>query len=98
MRVRKPQDTPSGTRMMWKARVNAIWERAHGTGSTVASAATASIAVLTSATESGAPLVRASAVPSDGGVVEGERRLHPSTRDDSSSLADTPPWDLTPRG
>ena len=29
-------DTPSGTRMMWKARVNAICERAHGTGFTAA--------------------------------------------------------------
>src|SRR3954454_11523449 len=27
-------ETPSGTRMMWAARVNAICERAHGTGST----------------------------------------------------------------
>ena len=27
-------DTPSGTRMMWKASVNAICARAHGTGST----------------------------------------------------------------
>jgi hypothetical protein len=27
------QETPSGTRMMWKASVNAIRDRAHGTGS-----------------------------------------------------------------
>src|SRR4051794_26877248 len=27
-------DTPRGTRMMWKPRVNAICDRAHGTGST----------------------------------------------------------------
>ena len=27
-------DTPSGTRMMWHARVNAICTRAHGTGFT----------------------------------------------------------------
>jgi len=31
-------ETPSGTRMMWKARVNAICERAHGTGFTAAAA------------------------------------------------------------
>src|SRR3974390_1752076 len=30
--------TPSGTRTMWTARVNAIWERAHGTGSTASRA------------------------------------------------------------
>src|SRR5687767_5917242 len=30
------QDTPSGTRMMWAARVNAICARAHGTGFTAA--------------------------------------------------------------
>src|SRR3954469_15082809 len=36
----KAQETPSGTRMMWKARVNAICERAHGTGSAVETAAT----------------------------------------------------------
>jgi hypothetical protein len=35
MSVMKAQDTPSGTRMMWKASVNAICDRAHGTGSTV---------------------------------------------------------------
>src|SRR5690242_3985780 len=29
-------DTPSGTRMMWKASVKAIWDRAHGTGFTAA--------------------------------------------------------------
>src|SRR3954452_18165683 len=28
------QDTPNGTSMMWNAKVNAIWDRAHGTGST----------------------------------------------------------------
>ena len=27
-------DTPSGTRMMWKASVKAIWDLAHGTGFT----------------------------------------------------------------
>src|SRR4051812_4079572 len=32
----KAHETPSGTRMMWKPRVNAIWDRAHGTGSTAA--------------------------------------------------------------
>ena len=32
--VMNAHDTPSGTRMMWKPRVNAICERAHGTGST----------------------------------------------------------------
>src|SRR5215216_5888383 len=32
----KAHETPSGTRMMWKARVNAICARAHGTGSTAA--------------------------------------------------------------
>ena len=31
-------DTPSGTRMMWNARVNAICARAHGTGFTASSA------------------------------------------------------------
>src|SRR3954449_3956355 len=30
------QETPSGTRMMWNARVKAIWDRAHGTGFTAA--------------------------------------------------------------
>src|SRR5215475_337198 len=30
----KAHDTPSGTRMMWNASVNAIWPRAHGTGLT----------------------------------------------------------------
>ena len=34
-------DTPSGTRMMWKASVNAICARAHGTGLTARSAFTA---------------------------------------------------------
>ena len=32
--VMHAHDTPSGTRMMWLASVNAIWARAHGTGST----------------------------------------------------------------
>src|SRR5262245_9143065 len=32
--VMQAQDTPRGTRMMWLASVNAIWARAHGTGST----------------------------------------------------------------
>jgi hypothetical protein len=32
--VMKAQDTPSGTRMMWKARVKAICARAQGTGFT----------------------------------------------------------------
>src|SRR3954464_14711670 len=30
----KAHETPSGTKMMWNARVKAICERAHGTGST----------------------------------------------------------------
>src|SRR3954468_2173143 len=34
MRVIAAQDTPNGTRMMWKPRVKAICDRAHGTGST----------------------------------------------------------------
>ncbi len=33
MSVMTAHDTPSGTRMMWKASVNAICDRAHGTGS-----------------------------------------------------------------
>ena len=32
--VMNAHDTPSGTRMMWNASVNAICDRAHGTGST----------------------------------------------------------------
>ena len=38
-RVMKAHDTPSGTRMMWDASVNAIWARAHGTGSTASTCA-----------------------------------------------------------
>src|ERR1700710_777664 len=34
MRAIAAHDTPSGTRMMWNASVNAICERAHGTGLT----------------------------------------------------------------
>ena len=34
MRTIAAHDTPSGTRMMWKPSVNAICERAHGTGFT----------------------------------------------------------------
>jgi hypothetical protein len=34
MRAMAAHDTPSGTRMMWNARVNAICDRAQGTGST----------------------------------------------------------------
>src|SRR3954452_10114075 len=34
-------DTPSGTRMMWNASVNAIWDRAQGTGLTPAIARSA---------------------------------------------------------
>jgi hypothetical protein len=36
----KAHETPNGTRMMWNAKVNAIWARAHGTGSTASSAFT----------------------------------------------------------
>ena len=32
MRAMNAHDTPSGTRMMWNASVNAICDRAHGTG------------------------------------------------------------------
>src|SRR6478735_11886663 len=38
MRVMNAHDTPSGTRMMWNASVNAIWARAQGTGFTASSA------------------------------------------------------------
>src|SRR5687768_11626528 len=42
-------DTPSGTKMMWKASVNAICARAHGTGFTCKMAVSApSVAVMTS--------------------------------------------------
>src|SRR5215218_9644076 len=34
MSVMNAHETPSGTRMMWNARVNAICARAHGTGFT----------------------------------------------------------------
>jgi hypothetical protein len=37
--VMKAHDTPSGTRMMWNIKVNAICALAHGTGSTAASTA-----------------------------------------------------------
>src|SRR5206468_860104 len=47
MRVMNAQDTPNGTRMMWKASVKAICERAHGTGSAVAIATTTWVAVFT---------------------------------------------------
>src|SRR5436190_6387241 len=44
MRVIAPQATPSGTRMMWNASVNAICERAHGTGFTASTVSAFSIA------------------------------------------------------
>jgi hypothetical protein len=34
IKVMKAHETPSGTKMMWKASVNAICARAHGTGLT----------------------------------------------------------------
>ena len=43
----KAQETPSGTRMMWKASVNAICERAQGTGSAVEIRTTTWAAALT---------------------------------------------------
>src|SRR5688572_20219201 len=40
MRTMNAHDTPSGTRMMWQASVNAICARAHGTGFTASRACT----------------------------------------------------------
>jgi hypothetical protein len=57
IKVMNAHDTPSGTKMMWKARVNAICARAHGTGFTWKTAASAlSVAVMTSPSLADVPI------------------------------------------
>jgi hypothetical protein len=41
IKVMKAHETPSGTRMMWKASVKAICDLAQGTGSTAATTVSA---------------------------------------------------------
>src|SRR3954467_7897167 len=53
------QETPSGTRMMWKASVKAICARAHGTGSTSSGARNAPANTCVTAMTTSRPSVQA---------------------------------------